>query len=398
MSPQASPARALVRLLLRSPLIALPISAFVWFRDSGSLPKFGRYYLVSLIFVLAGWLGLWVTQHFVSPPLLKSDATGSRTMALRVALYGASMVLGFIVAALLMNATFAPGLLREPRDAAMVGMYGLVFITLSLGIGFAVTFYHRVEERAREDQELRLARRIQNSFLPARLPQFPTVEIGGLNVPSRQVSGDFFDVIAGDSAVLIAIADVAGKGMPAALLSSMLQASLRTQAMSNAPVARILGNINQLIYRRGVIEQFATFFLARFDLGLRRLSYANAGHNYPVLFRANGSRLELNRGGPMLGILESVDYEEAVVTLAAGDRLLLYTDGLTEAANTRREMFGEERLCQLVESLPAILSSDDAVRRIVQEVRRFAIAGEPADDMTLILLRMRNGAPEVRRV
>jgi len=394
MSPRVPPTRALIRLLLGSPLIALPISAFVWFRDSGSLPTFGRYYLLSLIFVLAGWLGLWVTQHFVSLPFLKSDATGTRTMALRVAIYGASMVLGFVVAALLANATFAPRLLREPRDAAMVGMYGLLFITLSLGIGFAVAFYRRVEERAREDQELRLARRIQSSFLPASLPQFPTVEIGGLNVPSRQVSGDFFDVVlAGDSAVLIAIADVAGKGMPAALLSSMLQASLRTQAMSNAPVARILGNINELIYRRGTIEQFATFFLARLDLGLRQLSYANAGHNYPVLFRASGGRLELDRGGPMLGILESVDYEEAAVTLAVGDRLLLYTDGLTEAANNRHEMFGEERLCQLVESLPATLSCDDAVRRIVDEVRRFAIAGEPADDMTLILLRMQKDEP-----
>ena len=387
---RATPARALVRLLLGSPLIALPVSAFVWFRDSGRLPTFGRYYLLSLIFVLAGWLGLWVTQHFVSPRFLKPGATGTGTMSLRVTLYGGGMVLGFVVAALLVNATIAPGLLRDARDAAMVGMYGLVFITLSLGIGFAAAFYRRVEERAREDHELQLARRIQSSFLPASLPEFPTVQIGALNIPSRQVSGDFFDVVAaGDSAVLIAIADVAGKGMPAALLASMLQASLRTQSMSDAPVARILGNINRLIHRHGTVEQFATFFLARLDLGSYQLSYANAGHNYPVLFRADGGRFVLDRGGLVLGFLESVEYEEAAVTLAAGDRLLVYSDGLTEAANARRELFGEERLCQLVESLPAAMPSEDAVRRIIEEVRRFGIAGEPADDMTVMLLRIR---------
>jgi hypothetical protein len=390
MSLPIGPARALIRLLLGSPVIAVPITAFIWFRDSGSLPTFGRYYLLSLIFVVSGWLGLWVAQHFVVPRILKSDATGTRTMARRVALYVGAMIFGFAIAVIIVNATLAPGLLEGPRDAAMVGMYGLLFITLALGIGFAVAFYRRVEGRAREDQELQLARRIQSSFVPDRLPQFPKVQIGGLNVPSRQVSGDFFDVVpAGDSAALIAIADVAGKGMPAALLSSMLQASLRTQSMFNAPVAGILRNINALIYRHSAVEQFATFFLARLDLGQSRLSYANAGHNYPVLFRAGGGRLELDRGGPMIGILESVDYEEAVITLAGGDRLLLYTDGLTEAANARRELFGEERLCQLVESLPATLSPDDAVRRVVEEVRRFAIAGEPADDMTLMLLSMR---------
>lgn len=390
MSLRIRAARGLIRVLLGSPLIALPITGFIWFRDSGSLPTFGRYYLLSLIFVVSGWLGLWAAQHFVSPRLFRSDATGTRLMALRVAFYGGAMILGFVIAVLIVNATLAPGLLEGPRDAAMVGMYGLLFITLTLGIGTAVAFYRRVEERAREDQELQLARRIQSSFVPARLPQFPKVQIGGLNVPSRQVSGDFFDVVpAGDSTALIAIADVAGKGMPAALLSSMLQASLRTQSMSNASVAQILGNINALIYRHSAVEQFATFFLARLDLGQGRLSYTNAGHNYPVLFRANGGRLELDRGGPMIGILESVDYEEAAITLAGGDRLLLYTDGLTEAANARRELFGEERLCQLVESMPTTLPPDDAARRIVEEVRRFAVPGEPADDMTLMLLSIR---------
>lgn len=389
-----TPARALARVLLGAPLLALPITAFIWLRDSGSPATFGRYYALSLVFVFSGWLGLWVMQHFVFPRLMKSDATGTRTMALRVAAYGTAMVLGFAVAALILNATLAPDLLRNPRDAAVVGMYGLVFITLSLGIGFALALYRRVEERVREDQELLLARRIQRSFLPARLPQFPAVQIGGLNVPSRQVSGDLFDVVpAGDSSLLIAVADVAGKGMPAALLSSMLQASLRTQSMSNAPVARILSNINALIYRHGVVEQFATFFLARLDLGPRRLSYANAGHNYPVLFPASGGRVSLDRGGPMLGILESVEYEETVLMLAAGDRLLIYTDGLTEAANARHELFGEERLCQLVESFPATLSCDDAALRAVEEARRFAGAGEPADDMTLILLRMQEEGP-----
>ena len=391
--PKGRRGRALLRAIVWSPVIAIPMAAFVWFRDAAAPSAFGRHYVPTLIFVLAGWICLWIAQHFVFPRIVKPDAVGPRTMLLRLVFYLGAMLAGFAAAALVVNATIVPDLLSGPRQIAMLGMYGVLFITMSLAIGFAVALYHRVEERARADQELKLARRIQSSFLPANLLELPLLDVSGLNVPSKQVSGDFYDLVpTGESALLIAIADVAGKGVPAALLSSMLQASLRTQAPSVASVASILGNINALVYRNAAVEQFATFFLAHLDLGSRRLSYANAGHNYPVLFRAGGGHEVLDHGGPLIGIQDSVAYEESAVSLGPGDRLLLYTDGISEAANPSGELFGEERLCRLVESMPTNLPSRAVTQRILEDLRRHAGTAEQADDMTLVVIQMRSSA------
>src|SRR5262249_47417215 len=159
-------------------------------------------------------------------------------------------------------------------------------------------------------------------------------EVHAIYIPSKQVGGDFYDVVAsGPESHLIAIADVSGKGVPAALLSSMLQAALRTQAEGAASVSTILRNINALLYRSTSIQQFATFFLARVDGASLRMTFSNAGHNWPVVVRGNGRRDLLERGGTILGILENAEYEEATVDLAPGDVVVLFTDGISEAAN-----------------------------------------------------------------
>ena len=153
-------------------------------------------------------------------------------------------------------------------------------------------------------------------------------------------------------------------------------------------VPQFLANINTLIYRHTAVEQFATFFLARLDDASGRLAFTNAGHNPPLLFRAAGGRTRLERGGPVVGILEAASYEEDEVTLAPGDWLVLYTDGITEARDGRGDLFGEERLCALVESARADLPSQELSRRILEAVRRHAGDRDPADDMTLLTLRM----------
>src|SRR5207247_1772672 len=147
---------------------------------------------------------------------------------------------------------------------------------------------------------------------------------------------------------LLAIADVAGKGVPAALLSSMLQASLRTQAHDGHAVSDMLRKINALVYRSTTVEQFATFFLARIEERSRRLSYSNAGHNIPVVFSRGGGRRMLERGGTVVGILESTVFDEETIELAPGDRVVFYTDGISEAASANGDMFGEERLYSAV--------------------------------------------------
>jgi sigma-B regulation protein RsbU (phosphoserine phosphatase) len=202
------------------------------------------------------------------------------------------------------------------------------------------------------------------------------------------VGGDFYDVVpVGNGSYLIAIADVSGKGVPAALLSSMLQASLRTQAESVGSLPDILRNINALLYRSTEIQQFATFFLGRVDCGPSRLAFSNAGHNWPILMRANGEKMFLERGGTLLGIMEGVRFEEGHAPLNPGDRVVLYTDGISEATNATGEQFGEERLVNFVQSLPRDMSARRVAEQILEALREFLGPVEPQDDMTLLVLR-----------
>ena len=242
---------------------------------------------------------------------------------------------------------------------------------------------------ARLEQELQLARQIQASFLLSEFPEMDRCEVHALNIPSKQVGGDFYDFVPlRDGVYVLAIADVAGKGVPAALLSSMLQASLRTQAASIPSVSEILRNINSLVYRGTTVHQFATFFIAQLDTRTLRLTFCNAGHNYPVVERRGGEQVLLERGGIVLGILEDPHYEEDAVTLQEGDRVVFYTDGITEATNREGELFGEERLCDLLRSLSRECSARDVTDGILERLRTFLDGVEPGDDMTLMVLRV----------
>ncbi len=253
---------------------------------------------------------------------------------------------------------------------------------------------------ARFEEELNLARQIQRTSLLSEFPVVPRCELHALYIPSKAVGGDFYDVVAtGDGGFLLAIADVSGKGMPAALLSAMLQASLRTQADSVSSLGAILRNINSLLYRSTATHQFATFFLARIDGENLRLSFSNAGHNWPVVLRPNGERVFLERGGTILGILEQVNYEEDQVTLRPGDRVVLYTDGISEAANADGEQFGEQRLCDVVHAMPRDLSARELAERVLVGLREFLGDVEPQDDMTLLVVRvLEPKAVEIERV
>ena len=241
---------------------------------------------------------------------------------------------------------------------------------------------------ARFEEELNLARQIQRTSLLSEFPVVPRCELHALYIPSKAVGGDFYDVVAtGDGGFLLAIADVSGKGMPAALLSAMLQASLRTQADSVSSLGEILRNINSLLYRSTATHQFATFFLARIGADLK-LSFSNAGHNWPVVLRPNGDRVFLERGGTILGILEQVNYEEDHIALKAGDRVVLYTDGISEAANAEGEQFGEQRLCEVVHAMPHDLSAREVAEQLLAALREFLGQVEPQDDMTLMVVRV----------
>jgi serine phosphatase RsbU (regulator of sigma subunit) len=248
---------------------------------------------------------------------------------------------------------------------------------------------------ARLEEELHLAHQIQQTFLRNDFPAMPRCEVHAVNLPSRQVGGDYYDVVpCSDGSFFLAIADVAGKGVPAALMSSMLQAALRTQAQSTTSVSTILRNVNALVYRSTAVHQFATFFLAHVHEGGRKITYCNAGHNYPVLVRARGETLLLETGGLILGIIEDITLEHATVELEAEDVLVLYTDGISEATNGEGEMFGDERVVEFVRSLPRTTAAREVGERLLAEVDRHLGSTEPQDDRTLLVLRVCDRAAE----
>lgn len=250
---------------------------------------------------------------------------------------------------------------------------------------------------ARMEEELNLARRIQSTFLPSEFPVMPRFEVYGMNTPSREVGGDFFDLVPlKDGTFYLAIADVSGKGVPAALLTSMLQASLRIQAETTESVASIVTNINTLVARSTTTEQFATFFLCRVDQESLRMEFSNAGHNYPLVCRKDGERVFLEKGGIVLGLMTAARFEEARLDLRPGDRVVFYTDGVNEAMNRAGEDFGEERLWDLVAGLPSDLSAREMTNRVVEELYRFLDGEEPQDDVTVMILRVLEGSPAER--
>lgn len=249
---------------------------------------------------------------------------------------------------------------------------------------------------ARLEEELSLAQQIQRTFLRAEFPPLPRCEVHAVNLPSRQVGGDYYDVVPrGDGSFFVAIADVAGKGVPAALMSSMLQASLRTQARTTTSVGEILRNINALIYRSTAVHQFATFFLAHVDATGCRMSFANAGHNYPVLVRTNGERRYLERGGLLIGIMEDIAMEEDSVALQDGDVIVFYTDGISEATNAGGELFGDDRVAELAASAPREMPARDLAQKVLAEVETFLGGVEAQDDRTLVVLRVHERTGEV---
>jgi len=215
------------------------------------------------------------------------------------------------------------------------------------------------------------------------------LEIDGACLPARGVGGDYYDYFALDAdRVGIAIADVAGKGIAAALLMSCVQAALRSQLEGEAkPLTEIVATINHLLQRSTNDNAYATFFYAQFDGQTRQLTYVNAGHNPPLLVRAAAAS-ELTVGGPVIGLLSEPLYQQGTIRVERGDLLIAYTDGITEAMNAAGEEFGEGRLRALVTA-----SRHLSVRLLAEEVigslREWQGDGPQHDDITLLVARVK---------
>jgi len=242
-------------------------------------------------------------------------------------------------------------------------------------------------EKERMEREIELAASIQKTILPASLPDVPGLRLAGGNRPTRQVGGDYFDVFPlPDGQTAFCVADVSGKGVPAALLVSTVHACLRILLDTGiADLPGFVGRIHRHLLGFSSTRKFVTLFLAVYDPASRRLRFLNAGHNPGLLLTRDGPTL-LASGGPPIGILPQAVYREAAVVLAPGDTLVLYTDGITEAVNAADEEFGMQRLIALaLEGLgesPSVLSS-----RIFGAVSEFTRGVAQYDDQTVLIAR-----------
>jgi sigma-B regulation protein RsbU (phosphoserine phosphatase) len=236
----------------------------------------------------------------------------------------------------------------------------------------------------RQQRELDDARLIQRGLLPTNVPQVPGVEVAVAWQPADGVGGDCFDTLAFGDALGVSIADIAGKGLPAALLMSNLQAAVRAFAQESAPPASLCGSLNRLLCRNMASGRFATFCYARIEPASRRIVYSNAGHNPPLLIGADGSVAELTRGGMVLGIFPDIAFEQVVLPISDGDRIVFYTDGFTEARNAAGDEYGEERLTRAAVELRS-LTPEGVKEALIADVHAFT-GGHFDDDATLIVV------------
>ncbi len=244
-----------------------------------------------------------------------------------------------------------------------------------------------VAEWSKLEHEMNIARRIQTELLPKQFPKPPGWDIFGFSVPAKHVGGDCYDVIELDGGRLaITIGDVSGKGTPAAILMANVQAAVRALAESGVPAVQLVGRVNTLVHGYTADNVFVTFFYAVLDTRTQVVTYVNAGHNPPCVLRANGDREYLDKGGLVVGVIPGIEYEEGAVTLCAGDDLVLYTDGVTEAMNGEEEMFGEERLEDLLVA-HRHKSARDIEEHVYTEIRDFAAGAAQADDLTMVIVK-----------
>lgn len=249
-------------------------------------------------------------------------------------------------------------------------------------------FYEKAVEGHRLVSELEVAGKVLQGLLPHHLPRLEGLEVAAVYEPCSQVGGDYYDFVPlGEDRWGIAVGDVAGKGIPAALLVAALRASIFSMAHSSLALRAILARTNRLIYESVGETRYATLFYGVLDVPLRRIVYINAGHAPPILVRANGEVEMIHAGGLPVGLFPSPRYFEQDLQLGAGDLLALYTDGITESADGSGDLFGRDRLADLLlgerdRGAGAAEISD----LILKTARRFR-GGAPDDDATAVLLR-----------
>jgi phosphoserine phosphatase RsbU/P len=304
------------------------------------------------------------------------------TPARRILLLVALVFLFFLNGANISWSTGNGNVRLGPFDGALWG--GLLLVALLV---------LEVGDRVVMKRDLQIAKEIQTWLLPASAPEVPGLEIAFATRAANTVAGDYYDVFSragengADGTFLIAVADVAGKSVPAAMLMATFQASLKTLARTPGSLADLVGRMNTYACSNSQNgRRFTTTFVAEYDPASRNLIYVNAGHNPPILRRGDGAVERLEAGGVPIGIVDGAPYQAGTVTLRSGDWLVIFTDGVTEAENERAAEYGEVRLMAVLNTY-AGMSPQAMLGTVMQDVDRFVGDAPQHDDVTLLLVK-----------
>ncbi|MEJ2494731.1 MAG: PP2C family protein-serine/threonine phosphatase, partial [Ignavibacteriaceae bacterium] len=243
-------------------------------------------------------------------------------------------------------------------------------------------------EKERIQKEMSLAASIQQKIIPEKLPQIVGYELAGINIPSRDVGGDYYDSIdLGEGKYALIMADVSGKGISAALLVSTLNAALYSYLEFNLPTTDLAEKLNKLIYKSSPPDKYITFFAAILDSNSGELDIVNAGHNPGLLLRKDATLENIEAGGTGLGMLDfGFPYTGQRLTLNQGDKLFLYTDGIPEAMNITEEEYSDERMIEFLRN-NSDLVPEEFISSIVNDVKKHVGEAEQSDDITCLFLK-----------
>lgn len=269
----------------------------------------------------------------------------------------------------------------DTRSAAETAL-ALEVARLTAAIG------REMAQRERLNRELEIAQEVQARLFPQHLPAVAGLDYCGHCRPAREVGGDYYDFLdLPEGRLGIAIGDVSGKGIGAALLMASLEASLRAQASVRHDLAELVMQVNDLVYEASSANRYATLFYSEYDPRSHHLSYVNAGHNPPVVLRKSAISCDIVRletGGPVIGLLRQ-PYQQASFVLEAGDQVVLFTDGVSESMNGRGEEWGEDRLIEFAKTCHGLLAFE-AMTQILAAADAFTAGASQHDDMTLVVL------------
>jgi phosphoserine phosphatase RsbU/P len=249
--------------------------------------------------------------------------------------------------------------------------------------------YRETMEKAKLEQEMRIAAEIQQALLPKMARDAPYFTAAAASLPCRSIGGDFYDYVdLPDRALGFVLGDVAGKGPPAALLSAMMQGMFAAQAARSEPPSTTISRVNLALYRRGIESRFVTLMYGALEQG-GQLTYCNAGHNPPLVISAAGDNVRrLECGGPIVGLFEGATYDEETVVLAPGDWLIVFSDGVSEALSAEGDEYGDERIVACVQQ-NASVAPQQLLEALFADVRQFAHGAAQSDDITAMVLRYR---------